>query len=59
MLRTWIASGERVKSQRNYEFCLCEQLIARGETEWVHVDSVTGRAKRIPEELRKFVYAGE
>lgn len=45
-----------MKSLRKYEFYRSDQLIARGETEWVHVDFVTGRPKRIPEELRKFIY---
>ena len=59
MVRTWIATGERVTSLRKYEFYRNEELVARGETEWVHVDSVTGRPKRIPVELRRFVEVEE
>lgn len=58
-VRTWIAMAERVKSLRKYEFYRRDLLVARGETEWVHVDSVTGRPKRIPDELKKFVDMGE
>ncbi|MGJ8695084.1 MAG: acyl-CoA thioesterase [Verrucomicrobiaceae bacterium] len=53
--RTWIAGAERVKSLRRYEFYRNEELVARGETEWVYVDVSSGRPRRIPEVMRDFV----
>lgn len=55
VIRTWIASAARVKSLRKYEFYRDEVLVARGETEWVHVDVDSGKPKRIPAELMRFV----
>ena len=59
MVRTWVATMERVKSQRRYEFEKEGQLLARGETEWVFVDAGNGRPKRIPEEMKEAVRAGK
>lgn len=53
--RTWIASAERVKSLRRYEFLRDGEKVAQGETEWVYVDIKTGRPRRIPEEMGRFV----
>lgn len=52
MARTWIATMERVKSERRYEFVRGEDLLARGSTEWVLVDAESGRPKRIPSEMK-------
>ncbi|MDB4404167.1 acyl-CoA thioesterase [Akkermansiaceae bacterium] len=52
---TWIESAERVKSLRRYEFFRGEEMVARGETEWVYVKTTTGRPKRIPLEMREFI----
>lgn len=54
-IRTWIENAARVKNLRNYEFLRADKLVARGETEWIHVDVKTGKPKRIPDELMKFV----
>lgn len=45
----------RVKSLRKYEFFRDQELVARGETEWVHVDIESGKPKRIPKELLQFI----
>jgi acyl-CoA thioester hydrolase len=55
VMRTWIATTERVKSMRRYEFVVDGKTIARGETEWVFVDAESGRPKRIPEEMKETV----
>ena len=52
---TWIESAERVKSLRRYEFFRGEEMVARGETEWVCVNVETGRPKRIPVEMHEFI----
>ena len=57
--RTWIASVERVKSLRRYEFLRDGQRVAQGETEWVYVDAETGRPKRIPEQMHSFIRKDE
>jgi acyl-CoA thioester hydrolase len=52
-LRTWVADFHRVRSRRMYEFRKPseEDLIARAYTEWVFVDSATGRLASIPPEM--------
>jgi len=54
--RTWVASFGRVRSVRKYEFAKLPEgtLVAKGETEWVFVDAVTGRPRTIPETLKSF-----
>lgn len=53
--RTWIATMERVKSERRYEFVRGETVLARGRTEWVLVDATSGRPKRIPDEMSELL----
>ena len=52
-LSTWIASAQRARSRRKYQFFRVddETVIATGETEWVFVDAQTGRPKSIPEQV--------
>ncbi len=54
-VRTWIASAERVKSLRRYEFLCDGQRVAQGETEWVYVDVSTGRPRLISKAMAGFV----
>jgi len=55
VMKTWIATLERVKSLRRYEFVVDGKTIARGETDWVFVDAENGRPKRIPEGMKETV----
>ena len=53
LVRTWIASMDRVKSLRRYEFVRGRSAIAKGETVWVFIDAETGGPKKIPEEMKE------
>ncbi len=53
---TWISTVERVKSQRRYQFLRNGEVVAQGSTDWVYVDSSSGRPKRIPEMMKEFVF---
>jgi len=52
-VRTWISEIKRVRVHRRYEFVrkFDGKVIARGETEWVHVDAKTGSPIAIPANL--------
>ncbi len=52
---TWIADFRRATSRRMYELRLVEsgQLAARGFTDWVFVDSHSGRPAAIPDEVQR------
>ncbi len=52
-IKTWIDSIKRVIAVRKYEIYKNNDLIAKGESEWVFVDSKTHRPKRIPQEIIK------
>jgi len=51
---TWVANFRKVRSLRRYKFVRGpdQAVLAQGETDWVFVDSVTGRPRRIPDEIR-------
>ena len=53
-VRTWITEWKRVRLHRRYEFIRRSdgKVIARGETDWVHVDVNTGRPIAIPMEIQ-------
>ncbi len=53
-LHTWVADMRSSSSRRRYLFSRegDRGAIARAETLWVFVDARSGRARRIPEELR-------
>ena len=53
-ISTWLTSIRRVRCQRKYEFrrLADDQLIARGETDWVFVDAESGRPASIPDSIR-------
>jgi acyl-CoA thioester hydrolase len=59
-VRTWIADYRKVVSLRKYEFHRLGDgtLLAQGETDWVFVDLVTGRPKRIPPEIERLFEIG-
>ena len=50
ILRTWVADFRKVRSMRRYEFLRGpdQQVLARGETDWVFVDAATGRPRAVP-----------
>jgi acyl-CoA thioester hydrolase len=53
VIKTWADDFRRVRSRRVYEFRRegSEVLHARAETEWVYLDSTTGRPASIPPEM--------
>ena len=50
---TWVANMRRVRSLRRYRFIRAadEQLLVRGETDWVFVDIKTGYPRAVPPEV--------
>jgi len=52
-VQTWVVNFRRVRSLRRYRFLRTGDgtLLARGETDWVFVDSASGRPCRIPDEI--------
>lgn len=50
---TWVANMRRVRSLRRYQFVRVEdeQLLVRGETDWVFVDAKDGALRAIPQEV--------
>ena len=50
---TWVATMRRVRSMRRYHFVRVEdeQVLVRGETDWVFVDAKTGRPRAVPPEV--------
>jgi acyl-CoA thioester hydrolase len=52
-VKTWVADFHRVRSRRMYEIRLrgTEELAARGSTDWVFLDTGTGRPVSIPRPL--------
>ena len=51
---TWVADFRKVRSLRRYRFVRTrdDALVAQGETDWVFVDTATGKPRRIPEQIR-------
>jgi len=52
-VKTWVADFRRVRSRRAYELRLngSGELVTRASTDWVFLDSVTGRPVTIPPEM--------
>jgi acyl-CoA thioester hydrolase len=52
-VRTWVENVRRAFSLRKYEFVrpADSAVLARGETDWVFIDSTTGRPRSIPTEI--------
>jgi acyl-CoA thioester hydrolase len=48
---TWVSNHRRVRSLRKYKFVREADgaVLARGETDWVFVDTVSGKPRQIPE----------
>lgn len=54
VVRTWVEDFRRVASLRRYEFLRAadRMVLATGQTEWVFIDTASGRPKSIPETLQ-------
>jgi acyl-CoA thioester hydrolase len=52
-VETWVVNMRRVRSLRRYRFLrgADEQVLVRGETDWVFVDANTGALRAIPAEV--------
>ena len=52
-IRTWVENIRRVRSLRRYEFVRRSdgKILVKGETDWVFVDTRTGRPLLIPDEV--------
>ena len=50
---TWVANMRRVRSLRRYRFLRMadEQVLVRGETDWVFVDASSGSPRAVPAEV--------
>lgn len=50
LVRTWVVDFRRAFSKRKYEFVRenDQTVLARGETDWVFLDTATGRPRSIP-----------
>jgi acyl-CoA thioester hydrolase len=53
-IRTWVENVLRVRSVRRYEFVRRQagELLVKGETEWVFVDTKSGKPRSIPLEVK-------
>jgi acyl-CoA thioester hydrolase len=58
-IRTWVENIRRVRSLRKYQFIRTsdEELLVRGETDWVYIDGSTGKPGRIPGEILEVFHA--
>jgi acyl-CoA thioester hydrolase len=54
-VRTWVEDLRKVRSLRMYEFVRKSdgKVLVKGETDWVFMDSKTGRLKAIPIEVER------
>lgn len=52
-VRTWVEDIRKVRSLRKYEFVRKSdgKVLVKGETDWVFMDTKTGRPKAIPKEV--------
>jgi acyl-CoA thioester hydrolase len=52
-VQTWVVNMRRVRSLRRYRFLRVadEQLLVRGETDWVFVDASSGVPRAIPPQV--------
>ena len=53
-ITTWVADIRRIRSLRKYRFRrkFDNEVLARGETDWVFIDAESGRPMAIPPEVR-------
>lgn len=54
-IRTWVEDLRKVRSLRMYEFVRKSdgKVLVKGETDWVFMDSKTGKLKAIPVEVEE------
>jgi len=54
-VETWVVNMRRVRSLRRYRFLRSadEQVLVRGETDWVFVDASSGVLRAVPAEVTK------
>ena len=54
-IRTWVEDLRKVRSLRKYEFVRKNdgKTLVKGETDWVFIETKTGRPKAIPVEVGK------
>lgn len=59
-VRTWVEDLRKVRSLRMYEFVRKSdgKVLVKGETDWVFMDSRTGKLKAIPVEVGKIFEQG-
>jgi acyl-CoA thioester hydrolase len=52
-IQTWVMNMGRVRSLRRYRFLRTEdeEVLVRGETEWIFVDATSGAPRAIPPEV--------
>jgi acyl-CoA thioester hydrolase len=52
---TWVVNFRRVRSLRRYKFLRKgdNRLLAKGETDWVFVDAISGRPRTIPDNVMR------
>lgn len=50
---TWVCNFRKVRSSRRYKFLRStdDTVLAEGETDWVFVDTKTGRPRSVPESV--------
>ena len=60
VVHTWVSDIRRVRSQRDYELRRArdEQLVARGWSDWVYIDTLRGKPVRAPDELQRGLMPG-
>ena len=60
-IRTWVENIRRVRSLRKYEFVRKSdgRLLVKGETDWVFVDTKSGRPIPIPEEVSRVFHLSD
>lgn len=61
VVKTWVADFHRVRSRRMYELrhAASGELVAQAETDWVYLETATGRPATIPPEMiRAFIPEG-
>jgi acyl-CoA thioester hydrolase len=52
-VRTWVEDFRRVRSHRCYELRVHSQTRLTARTDWVYVDTASGRPRRIPAEIEQ------
>lgn len=59
-IRTWVENVRRVRSLRKYEFVRKSdsRVLVRGETDWVFVDTKSGRPLPIPDDVTSVLLSG-